>query len=87
MLPLAGTREKVKFSGPKELLDEIDAALLPVCYGGAMEERFLTDTEGKTHAKRPTALWLKTAYDGVMDMPCDFLKSIAHLSDTITTNS
>ena len=44
----AGTREKVKFCSPSDLLVEIDAALLPESLGGERpaSDRYLTDRQG-----------------------------------------
>lgn len=34
--------------GPKELADEIDAALLPPVFGGSRTGGYMTDTDGKS---------------------------------------
>lgn len=45
----AGTREKVKFAGPQDLLAEIDAARLPAAWGGTRPatDKFVTDKNGE----------------------------------------
>jgi hypothetical protein len=45
---MTGTRAKVKFAGPADMVEEIDAEILPTEYGGTRspDDKFLTDTEG-----------------------------------------